>query len=110
MTVFGGGGRKALGSLRSPRKCGDSSPFDFAQGQNDDVKRTTARTTATATATATAVQRSNKTGGWGWGGGGAGRTCARVDVAIGREGWINGDGGADFYRVYRFARATRGIC
>jgi len=33
-----GGKRKALGSLRSLGKCGDSSPFDFAQGQNEDVK------------------------------------------------------------------------
>jgi hypothetical protein len=52
--VYFWGERKALGSLRSPRKCGGSSPFDFAQGQNDDVKLTTARTIATAKATARA--------------------------------------------------------
>ena len=47
MTVLGGWRRKALGSLRSPRKCGDSSPFDYAQGQNDEVKQTTTTTTTT---------------------------------------------------------------
>jgi hypothetical protein len=29
-------------------KCGDFSPFDYAQGQNDGFKHTTAKTTATA--------------------------------------------------------------
>src|SRR6266851_7952817 len=49
MTVLGWWTRKALGSLRSPRKCGI-----LRCAQNDDVKLTTARTTATAKAKTTA--------------------------------------------------------
>jgi hypothetical protein len=48
---------RALGSLCSPRKCGGSSPFDFAQGQNDDVELTTARTRTTARAKAKATAK-----------------------------------------------------
>src|SRR6266851_5044155 len=46
MTMFGWVGEKALGSLRSP--LGNAGILRCAQ--NDDVKRTTARTTATARA------------------------------------------------------------
>src|SRR5260370_36300952 len=48
---------RVLGSLCSPRKCGGSSPFDFAQGQNDDVELTTARTRTTARAKAKATAK-----------------------------------------------------
>jgi hypothetical protein len=37
---IGWGGREQA-TATAKAKCGDSSPFDFAQGQNDDVKLTT---------------------------------------------------------------------